>query len=122
MKWVIVQKKHLKNAYIEGVENRVAVITADARGLPFYDTSFDIVISSWALHTISGAQERKKALLEIMRVLKPDGTVALLDIVRAQEYVTFFKVHQFDEVECLGPRYTFGNPTYLVKAIKNNCR
>lgn len=115
-------EKTLNNAQLESVENKVAVMTADARDMPFYDARFDIVISSWALHTISGAQEREKALLEIMRVLKPGGTVALLDIVRSQEYVTFFKAHQFNQVECLGPRYTFGNPTYLVKAIKNNGR
>ncbi len=108
----------LENARIEGVEDKVDIITADAREMPFEDASFDMVISSWALHNIALKQEREKALLEIMRVLKPGGMLAILDIMATAEYVAFFKAHQFVEVEQLGPRYTFGNRTYLVKARK----
>ncbi|MGE0009929.1 MAG: class I SAM-dependent methyltransferase [Candidatus Babeliales bacterium] len=108
----------LENAQLEGVSNRIEVITADARKMPFNTDSFDIIISSWALHNISGEHERKKALLEIMRVLKPGGAVALMDIDTWQEYEAFFKTHNFNNVERLGPRYTFGNPTYIVKATK----
>ena len=107
----------LENARIEGVADKVDIITADARQMPFEDASFDMVISSWALHTIAGSQEREKALVEIMRVLKPGGTVAILDIMAIAQYVAFFKAH-FVDVEQLGPRYTFGNRTYLVKARK----
>lgn len=108
----------LENARLEGVYDRIEVITADARAMPFNAGSFDIVISSWALHNIAGKQERDKALLEIMRVLKPGGTVSLMDIDDFLEYKDFFSAHNFDNVELIGPRNTFGTVTYIVKATK----
>src|SRR5690349_13437736 len=60
----------LHNATIEGVAERVEVRTADARKLPFEDASFDVVLSSAALHNIYDAGERQTAVREIARVLK----------------------------------------------------
>src|SRR5690242_2435005 len=45
----------LHNATIEGVADKVAVHTGDARALPFGDASFDVVLSSNALHNIYDA-------------------------------------------------------------------
>lgn len=108
----------IENAKIENVLNKIEIITADARQMPFAANSFDLVISSWAIHNIVGQAERVKALTEMIRVLKPGGSVAMLDIQVSQEYVTFFKAHNFNNVQLLGPRYTFGIPTYLVIATK----
>ena len=36
----------------EGVAARVELRDADARALPFADASFDVILSSWALHKI----------------------------------------------------------------------
>jgi SAM-dependent methyltransferase len=47
------------NAMIEEVADRVEVQTADARKLPFDDASFDVVLSSAALHNIYNAGERR---------------------------------------------------------------
>ncbi len=109
----------IENAKIENVLNKIEIITADARQMPFSANSFDLVISSWALHNISTAAERSKALAEILRVLKPNGTVAIMDIQASQEYLAFFKANNFSHIQILGPRYTFGIPTYIVMATKN---
>src|SRR5450631_2841870 len=61
----------LRNAKAEGVADRVKIETADALKLPFGASSFDVVVSSLAIHNIPSAQERAKALREIARVLKP---------------------------------------------------
>ena len=45
----------LRNAAIEGVQDRVDVETADMRALPFADATFDVVVSSLAIHNISSS-------------------------------------------------------------------
>jgi arsenite methyltransferase len=76
----------LENACLEGVADRVEVKDGDARRLPFPDASFDVVISSLALHNIYQREERDQALREIARVLKPGGHVAIVDIQHTDEY------------------------------------
>ena len=45
-------KVALRNASLEGVSDRVRVETDDMRALPFSDGSFDVVVSSLAIHNI----------------------------------------------------------------------
>src|SRR5665213_167551 len=40
----------LRNAALEGVQDRVEIETGDMRALPFPDGSFDLVVSSLAIH------------------------------------------------------------------------
>jgi arsenite methyltransferase len=47
---------------------------------PFPDESFDVVLSSMAIHNIKGAAERGKAIDEAVRVLKLDGRLMIADI------------------------------------------
>src|SRR5262249_52487996 len=68
------------NAEAEGVADRVEVRTGDARQLPFADASFDVVVSSAALHHIYTAGGRQEAVREIARVLKPGDRVLISDI------------------------------------------
>ena len=63
----------LDNARIEGVSDRVAVETADMRGLPFADKCFDVVVSNWAVHNLEAEADRHLALSEMVRVLRPGG-------------------------------------------------
>ena len=77
----------LDNARIEGVSDRVAVETADMRGLPFADKSFDVVVSNWAVHNLEAEADRRQALSEMVRVLRPGGAILLTDIVNRNEYL-----------------------------------
>jgi ubiquinone/menaquinone biosynthesis C-methylase UbiE len=76
----------LENARLEKVLDRVQVETGDMRQLPFLDSSFDVVVSSWAVHNLELKQDRDRALAEMVRVLKPGGSVLLNDIVNREEY------------------------------------
>lgn len=89
----------LSNAAIEGVTDRIEVQTADMRQLPFADNSFDVVVSSWAVHNLEAVVDRHQALAEIMRVLKPNGRVVLADIVNQSEYGEYFKQHGTIDVQ-----------------------
>lgn len=51
-----------RNARIEGVTDRVEIRDGDARKLDFPDESFDVVVSSLALHNIREKAERDKEL------------------------------------------------------------
>src|SRR5262249_61256291 len=62
-----------RNADLEGVADRVELHTADMRQLPFEDGSFDVVVSSLAIHNLSGAGERAKALREAARGPRQGG-------------------------------------------------
>ncbi len=74
------------NAKAEGVSDRIKIDTGDLRKLPFADASFDVVLSSLAIHNLRGAEGRKLAVKELWRVLKPGGTLAIADIARTASY------------------------------------
>jgi ubiquinone/menaquinone biosynthesis C-methylase UbiE len=48
--------------------------------LPFADGSFDVVLSSLAIHNIRGNAGRAKAVSEAVRVLRPGGRLLIADV------------------------------------------
>lgn len=53
--------------------------TADMRQLPFSEKSFDVVLSSLAIHNIPDSSGRNGAITEAVRVLKPGGKLVIVD-------------------------------------------
>jgi SAM-dependent methyltransferase len=111
------------NAELEGVARRVELHTADMRKLPFTDNSFDLVLSSLAIHNISDAGGRQDAIDEAMRVLKPGGRLAIADIRSTQQYEQRLRELGASDVSLrsLGWRFWYGGPwvaTKLVSATK----
>ncbi len=107
-----------RNARIEGVADRVEIRDCDARQLAFPDESFDVVISSLALHHIPGDREREQAICEIMRVLRPGGQVAIYDIKRISQYQQIFLASGMEEVRLSGRSFWYLLPTFILTAIK----
>jgi ubiquinone/menaquinone biosynthesis C-methylase UbiE len=60
----------------------VEVVEAPAEDLPFEDASFDSVVSTLVLCTVT---EPEAAVAELARVLRPDGRLLYLEHVRAEE-------------------------------------
>jgi len=81
----------LANARLEGVSEKVTVQTGDARQLPFCDASFDVVLSSMALHNIYDAGERSSAVREIARVLQPGGRALIVDVRHVRRYAAILR-------------------------------
>jgi SAM-dependent methyltransferase len=92
----------LANAANEGVADRVEVHDGDIRQLPFPDASFDAIVSSLVLHNIHGRAERRRALRELARVLRPGGQVAIVDIHHVGEYVRALREEGLQEVRAAG--------------------
>ncbi len=108
----------LRNAKAEGVENRVKIESADARKLPFGASSFDVVVSSLAIHNIQSGPERAKALREIARVLKPGGRVAIFDIYHTSEYAKGLQQLGLTDVNLSSLSLLWGLPCRTVTARK----
>jgi len=75
-----------RNAIAEGVADRVELHTANMTALPFADSSFDMVVSSLAIHNISGSAGREKAIEEAVRVLRPGGRLMIADVRSTRQY------------------------------------
>jgi ubiquinone/menaquinone biosynthesis C-methylase UbiE len=75
------------NAAAEGVEARITLETGDMTKMPFPDGSFDLVVSSLAIHNVPSAEGRAAACREIARVLRPGGKVVIVDLFSTGEYV-----------------------------------
>lgn len=107
-----------RNARIEGVADRVEIRDGDARKLDFPDGSFDVVVSSLALHNIPEKAERDQAIREIVRVLKPGGHVAIYDLKRISEYQQIFLASEMEQVRLSGRSYWYLAPAFILTAVK----
>jgi arsenite methyltransferase len=108
----------IANAQAEGVAERVELRDGDARQLPFDEQSFDVVVSSMALHNIPGAAGRAAAVGEIARVLKPGGRVAILDFRNTKQYAAVLAAARLGDVHRSQCRFGMYPPVRVVTATK----
>ncbi|MDG3015120.1 class I SAM-dependent methyltransferase [Speluncibacter jeojiensis] len=111
------------NAEVEGVEDRVQLCTGDITALPFADDSFDLIVSSLAIHNIAAPQDRTTAVREAVRVLRPGGTLAIMDLSFARRYLDALRDPPMRDlrVRDLGWRMWWTGPwmrTWLATATK----
>jgi SAM-dependent methyltransferase len=112
-----------RNAAREGVADRVAIETGDMRALPFADASFDLVVSSLAIHNLRRDADRRQAVTEGFRVLAPGGRIVIADIraIATDEDALRSLGAANLERRRLGWRFWWGNPfasTTLLSASK----
>jgi SAM-dependent methyltransferase len=108
----------MANAQAEGVAGRIELCDGDARQLPFADQSFDVVVSSMALHNIAGAAGRAAAIGEIARVLKPGGRVAILDFRNTGQYAAVLATAGLGDVHRSQRRFGMYPPVRVVTATR----
>ncbi|WP_324717360.1 class I SAM-dependent methyltransferase [Carboxydochorda subterranea] len=106
------------NARAEGVAGRIQLVTGDVRRLPFRDEKFDAVVSSLVLHNLGGAEERRRALGQIMQALKPGGRFAILDFQHVKEYAKVLRELGALDVHVTGLRFLMFPPVRVVAGRK----
>lgn len=106
-----------ENAALEGVADRVDVRTQDARALPFRDGDFDAVFAMLCLHNIEPDADRRRALVEIARVLAPGGRAVISDLAGTREQAAALRDSGLD-VEEFGPFWDTFPPQRVVVATK----
>jgi len=114
----------VRNGRLEGVDGQMRLITADMCDLPFRDATFDLVVSSLAIHNIPGSSRRAQAVSEAYRVLKAGGRMAVADIRHTGTYARVVQGLGATDVTTrrLGWRFWYGNPvagTSLMLASKH---
>jgi arsenite methyltransferase len=87
-----------RNIESEGVRDRCELVTGDMRSMPLDDASFDVVVSSIAIHNVLDREGRRRAIDEIARVLKPGGRVAIADLAWTRDYARRFADRGLSEV------------------------
>lgn len=75
-----------RNLLLEEVSDICSLVSEPAQSMNFASESFDVVMSNLCLHNIYDKTQRKAALDQILRVLKPGGVALLSDYKLTGEY------------------------------------
>jgi len=79
-----------------GLQHSIFWSVADAENLPFPDNSFDCVTIAFGIRNF---EHREKALKEILRVMRPDGKLVILELsMPGNPIVRFFYKPYFTKV------------------------
>jgi arsenite methyltransferase len=82
-----------------GLADRASFLVGDAEALPFEDQSFDAVLCECSLCTFP---DKRSALAEVRRVLRPDGRVAIADVLADHERLPASLSGALAAVACVG--------------------
>lgn len=109
----------LANADAESVADRVELHTQDMTELEFPDASFDLIMSSLAIHNLPGNQARLSAIDEAVRVLRPGGHMIIADLALTRLYAARLRQHGMANVQRrdLGWRAWWGIPLLRIHAV-----
>jgi len=106
----------VKNAETERVSNVVRFEDGDVTDLMYGPNSFDKVISSFCLHSVSSRSIRNKAVAKLIKLVRPGGEIAILDILHTAEYMKVFQEQGLKNIRrspmkflyCMPSRYVIG--------------
>lgn len=99
-----------RNAEVEKVKDRIEFKSGNLMNLPFPDNSFNMVLSSGVFLTFWSNKPRYKALVEIQRVLRPNGKLLFIEPLKSALSLTI----------CPGMAWKFLSKKRCIKLLKNS--
>jgi arsenite methyltransferase len=106
------------NADAENVFGRVYFDDGDVTNLRYAPNSFDKIISSFCLSAVSPSEQRKEALLNLVKLLRPGGEIAILDTLYASEYQKVFEEQRLENIRLSPVQFLFCLPARYILARK----
>jgi arsenite methyltransferase len=100
------------NLELEGISDRCMLFGVPAQEMTFPDGAFEVIVSNLCLHNIYDRETRRRALGQIVRVLKPGGVAILSDYKHTAEYA-----EQLRQAG-LGVERRWGNPFYTFPPLR----
>jgi arsenite methyltransferase len=100
------------NLELEGIGDRCTLLGLPVQEMDFSDASFDIVVSNLCLHNIYDRASRRRAIEQIVRVLKPGGVALLSDYKLTGEYAGNLRLAG------LAVERRWGNPFYTFPPLR----
>jgi arsenite methyltransferase len=100
------------NLELEGISDRCTLVGVPAQEMPFPDGTFDVILSNLCLHNIYDRETRRRAVQQIVRVLKPGGVAILSDYKLTGEYA-----EQLRQADLMVER-RWGNPLYTFPPLR----
>lgn len=103
----------------ERLADRVKLVDGGMMNLPFANQLFDYVLVDSALHNITPAIQRGRALQEAARVLKADGTLVIVDTKYMDEYKKVLANVGIDDVQVIKTGFNgwWGGPWITTKIL-----
>jgi ubiquinone/menaquinone biosynthesis C-methylase UbiE len=98
----------------DGSANRVELCRGDATRLPFIDGAFDAVFMSFALEVLD-TPEIRQVLVQIKKVLKPEGRLGIVDMSKEDGKSVFVKAYEWMHNKC--PKYLGSRPIYAEQFV-----
>jgi arsenite methyltransferase len=102
----------LHNLELEGIRDRCTLLGVAAQEMPFPDGTFNVILSNLCLHNIYDPETRRRAVQQIIRVLKPGGVAILSDYKLTGEYA-----EQLQKAG-LAVERRWGNPLYTFPPLR----
>ncbi len=104
-------KKRLEK---DGSANRAELCCGDATCLPFGESAFDAVFMSFTLEVFD-TPEIPRVLVQIKKVLKPDGRLGIVDMSKENGKSVFLKAYEWIHNKC--PKYLGSRPIYAEQCL-----
>jgi len=104
-----------------GLADCVTAVEANAEQLPFDDKQFDVATMVFGLRNVS---DKKQALAELKRVVKPGGTALVMEFSRPRSALvsSVYDAYSFSLIPYLGERFANDRESYqyLVESIRRH--
>lgn len=107
--WNYAKEQCERNAAAEGVADRIVFRKGDAAHLDFADGAFDAAVSNFVFHEVQTAEDKRDAVREALRVVRPGGAFAFQDLFdqtalygSMEEFVVQLKREGIREIHYIG--------------------